>query len=59
MIPQRTAISGSGSAAVVRLRMAALIDVNACAPPRLRAIAARLAGRPAGIIGTAACECRS
>lgn len=34
-------------------RVAALIDVNACAPPRLRAIAARLAGRPAGIIGTA------
>ena len=54
MIPQRTAISGSASAAAVRPRMAALIDVNACAPPRLRSIAARLAGRPAGIIGTAA-----
>ncbi len=54
MIPQRTAISGSAGTAVVRPRMAALIDVNACAPPRLRSIAARLAGRPAGIIGTAA-----
>lgn len=68
MTPQRLAISQGSPAraasehsrsaawpghAPFAPRVAALIDVNACPPPRLRAIAARLAGRPAGIIGTA------